>query len=79
MVIGYSVSGRPLEVYTFGNGEKQRMIVAGIHGGYEWNTIALADELITHINDNPEYHPKRCDPLHSPQPEPRRRRPRPRL
>ena len=57
MVIGYSVSGRPIEVYTFGNGEKQRMIVAGIHGGYEWNTIALADELITHINDNPKIIP----------------------
>ena len=34
-VIGFSVSGRPIEVYTFGNGKKQRMIVAGIHGGYE--------------------------------------------
>lgn len=56
-VIGYSVSGRPLEVYTFGNGENQRMIVAGIHGGYEWNTIALADELITHINKHPELIP----------------------
>lgn len=57
MVIGYSVSGRPIEVYTFGNGEKQRMIVAGIHGGYEWNTIALADELITHVYENPEVIP----------------------
>jgi hypothetical protein len=56
-VIGYSVSGRPIEVYTFGNGERQRMIVAGIHGGYEWNTIALADELIEHINDHPEIIP----------------------
>lgn len=56
-VIGYSVSGRPLEVYTFGHGENQRMIVAGIHGGYEWNTIALADELITHINENPQVIP----------------------
>jgi murein tripeptide amidase MpaA len=56
-VIGYSVSGRPIEVYAFGSGEKQRMIVAGIHGGYEWNTIALADELIRHINDNPEIIP----------------------
>lgn len=53
-VIGYSVSGRPIEVYTFGHGEKQVMIVAGIHGGYEWNTIALADELIQHIVDNPD-------------------------
>jgi hypothetical protein len=56
-VIGYSVSGRPIEVYSFGNGEREKMIVAGIHGGYEWNTIALADELIQHINDNPEIIP----------------------
>lgn len=56
-VIGYSVSGRPIEVYTFGNGEREKMIVAGIHGGYEWNTIALADELIQHINNNPEIIP----------------------
>jgi hypothetical protein len=56
-IIGYSVSGRPLEVYTFGNGQKQVMIVAGIHGGYEWNTIALADELIEHIVANPEVIP----------------------
>jgi predicted deacylase len=53
-VIGHSVSGRPIEVYTFGNGPKQVMIVAGIHGGYEWNTIALADELIEHIAKNPD-------------------------
>ena len=57
MVIGYSVSGRPIEVYTFGTGQKQRMIVAGIHGGYEWNTIALADELITYIHANPNIIP----------------------
>lgn len=56
-IIGYSVSARPLEVYTFGQGEKQVMIVAGIHGGYEWNTIALADELILHINKYPEIIP----------------------
>jgi predicted deacylase len=56
-IIGYSVSGRPIEVYTFGNGKKQRMIVAGIHGGYEWNTIALADELITYIHKNPDIIP----------------------
>jgi predicted deacylase len=54
---GFSVSGRPLEIYTFGNGKKQRMIVAGIHGGYEWNTIALADELITYISENSDVIP----------------------
>lgn len=53
-IIGLSTSGRPIEVYTFGRGKKERMIVAGIHGGYEWNTIALADELITYLDTHPE-------------------------
>jgi protein MpaA len=53
MIIGYSAAVRPLEVYTFGAGEREYLIVAGIHGGYEWNTVALANELITYINENP--------------------------
>ena len=52
-IIGFSLAARPIEAYTFGAGEKKYLIVAGIHGGYEWNTIALANELITHINENP--------------------------
>ena len=52
-IIGFSLAGRPIDVYTFGVGEKEYLIVAGIHGGYEGNTIALANELITHINENP--------------------------
>lgn len=52
-VIGYSVQGRPLQVYTFGDGERERMIVAGIHGGDEWNTITLANQLIRHLDQNP--------------------------
>lgn len=57
MVIGYSVLRRPLEVYRFGHGEDEKLIVAGIHGGYEWNTVALADELIAYISNNPEVIP----------------------
>lgn len=57
IIIGHSVAGRPLEVYRFGSGPTERMIVAGIHGGYEWNTIALADELITHLSQHPELVP----------------------
>jgi hypothetical protein len=57
MVIGHSVEGRPLEVYRFGVGSEARMIVAGIHGGYEWNTAALADELIAHLIEHPEIIP----------------------
>ena len=56
-IIGFSLAGRPIEVYTFGSGEREYLIVAGIHGGYEWNTIALANELITHINEKPEVIP----------------------
>jgi protein MpaA len=58
IVIGFSVGKRPLEVYAFGNGDKHRMIVAGIHGGYESNTTALADQLILYLNDHPEAIPK---------------------
>ena len=43
--IGYSVEGRELWVVRFGNGPVVRMIVAGIHGGYEWNTVDLANQL----------------------------------
>jgi len=54
LVIGGSVLGRPLEVYRFGSGAFQRMIIGGIHGGNEYNTVHLADELITHIQNHPE-------------------------
>jgi predicted deacylase len=53
-VIGTSVAGRPLEVFRFGSGPRELLIVAGIHGGYEWNTIALADELIELLRREPE-------------------------
>ena len=54
ITIGYSVAGRPLEVYQFGIGSVERMIIAGIHGGNEWNTIVLADELITFLQEHDE-------------------------
>ena len=56
-IIGYSVAGKPLEVYQFGNGPIEKMIVAGIHGGYEWNTIVLADELIQYLESHSEIIP----------------------
>ena len=57
MEIGFSVMGRPLEVYQFGTGPTERLIIAGVHGGYEWNTIALADELIQYIENYPKVIP----------------------
>lgn len=45
-VIGQSVEGRNIEVYTFGTGETDILFVGGIHGGYEWNSILLAYEMM---------------------------------
>jgi protein MpaA len=57
-VIGYSIENRPQEVFRFGVGATPKLIVAGIHGGSEWNTVALADELIAYLNDHPERVPE---------------------
>lgn len=57
-VIGLSHGSRPIEAYTFGEGEREYLIVAGIHGGYERNTIELANELIRHIDSHPEIIPE---------------------
>lgn len=54
---GYTLEGKPLNVYTFGNGEHQRMIVADIHGGDEWNTLTLANQLIQYLNQYPHIVP----------------------
>jgi hypothetical protein len=54
MVIGMSVGGRPIEAYRFGTGPVERLTVHGIHGGAEYNTIALADLLIAELTDHPE-------------------------
>ena len=56
-VIGHSVEERPLQVFTFGSGLLKRLMVFGIHGGSEWNTVALADELIAHLSQHPELIP----------------------
>jgi len=45
-IIGASVAGRAIESYTFGTGDKTVLMVGGIHGGYEWNSILLAYEFI---------------------------------
>jgi murein peptide amidase A len=56
-VIGYSVQGTPIEHYAFGQGERQFLIVAGIHGGYEGNTTDLANQMVVHLSEHPEIVP----------------------
>jgi len=56
-IIGYSTEGKPLPLYTFGEGDHERMIIAGIHGGDEWNTITLANQVIKYVDQNPDVVP----------------------
>jgi predicted deacylase len=58
MVIAQSVAGRNLEIFRFGRGETGRLIVAGIHGGNEGNTVLLAYELIDYVAKNPHMIPQ---------------------
>jgi len=52
-VIGASVEARPITVYQFGEGPIPLLFVGGIHGGYEWNSVLLANEAIAYLTANP--------------------------
>ncbi|MBN2029555.1 hypothetical protein JW824_04855, partial [bacterium] len=56
--IGKSVDGRDLWMYQFGSGPIQKLIVAGIHGGYEYNTTDLTNEIIAYLQQHPEFIPE---------------------
>jgi murein tripeptide amidase MpaA len=55
--IGYSVEGRPINAHKFKNGPRKIIIVGGIHGGYEWNSILLAHSAIKYFEAHPEQVP----------------------
>ena len=57
-IIGTSVEGRDIEVYTFGSGETQLLFVGGMHGGYEWNSVVLAEEFISYLQNDPSVIPE---------------------
>ena len=52
-MIGQSVNGLPIEVYRFGHGPIKLILVGGIHGGYEVNTVDLAQAMIAHFQASP--------------------------
>ncbi len=56
-VLGQSLQGRDIELYSFGAGDTHVLLVGGIHGGYEWNSIILAYEMIDHIKANADFVP----------------------
>lgn len=53
-LIGNSVEGREIYAYTLGNGARHLLFVGGMHGGYEWNSVLLAYEMLDHLTNNPD-------------------------
>lgn len=51
--IGTSVEGRSLWAWQFGEGRYSIVLVGGIHGGFEGNTVVLAEELVDYFRSNP--------------------------
>ena len=56
--LGKTVEGREIIAYNFGTGATKVLFVAGMHGGYEWNTSVLAYELMDYLDANPTVIPK---------------------
>jgi hypothetical protein len=56
--IGTSVQGRKIEMHSFGDGQTHIMFVGGIHGGYEWNSVVLANTFIAYLEEHPLFIPK---------------------
>lgn len=52
-VVGHSVEGRAIESYTYGTGPVHILLVGGMHGGYEWNSVALAYQMMDYFEAHP--------------------------
>ncbi|MFN2302768.1 MAG: M14 family zinc carboxypeptidase [Anaerolineales bacterium] len=58
VVIGRSaVCNIPIVSYQLGKGEIPLMLIGGIHGGYEWNTIQLVYQILDYLYQNPNLIP----------------------
>ena len=57
-VIGTSAQGRNIESYTYGTGAKKLLLVGGIHGGYEWNSVYLAYQFLDYFDQNSDVIPQ---------------------
>ena len=56
-IIGKSVEDRDITAYHYGNGDTKLLFVGGIHGGYSWNTVLVAYEMMDYLEANPNIIP----------------------
>ncbi|MDX2160937.1 MAG: M14 family metallopeptidase [bacterium] len=54
VIIGESVEGRAITAQRFGMGDRVILLVGGIHGGWEANTVTLIEQLSAHFAQNPD-------------------------
>ncbi len=52
-IISRSVQGRAIITHQLNDGPQHVVVVGGIHGGYEWNSILLSYELLDYFTANP--------------------------
>lgn len=57
-VLGKTVRENSITAYHYGEGTEELLFVGGIHGGYEWNTVLLAYQLMDYLKANPTVIPK---------------------
>ncbi|MHB1316458.1 MAG: M14 family metallopeptidase [Minisyncoccota bacterium] len=58
VLIGKSVEGRDIIAYNYGEGDTHLLFVGGIAGGYSWNTVLAAYDLMDYLKTNPTSIPK---------------------
>ena len=54
ILVGRSVEGRSIIARQIGSGGRTILLVGGMHGGWELNTVTLINELITHFDTTPQ-------------------------
>ncbi len=56
-VIGKSVESKDITAYHYGTGASEILLVGGMHGGYAWNTVLLAYQVMDYLKANPSVIP----------------------
>ena len=57
-VIGPSADGYEITAYSYGYGDRELLLIGGIHGGYSPGTVITAYEMMDHLENNPELVPE---------------------
>ncbi|HSH04555.1 MAG TPA: M14 family metallopeptidase [Anaerolineae bacterium] len=52
-LVGFTSSGNAINAWHIGTGPHNLLFIGGHHGGYEWNTIILAYEIIDYFTADP--------------------------